>query len=161
MGLFEDAVTRGVLRDTQADRLTFLSAVARTLQKATHNTGGFLRRLIESPDYRGFITQSDEDTARRWLRESEGVIQPGPMAEPEEALPTLSNDALTVQILLQDLERAGYTGRHPLTLIQRSGYLSDWTRERWDQAVFDIADVHRASQSMPSDIGQVMEVIVT
>lgn len=49
------------------------------------------------------------------------------MAEPEEAIQTLSNDILTVQVLLQDLKRVGYTGSHPLALIQRTGYLSDWT----------------------------------
>ena len=62
------------------------------------------------------------------------------MAEPEETIPTLSNDALMVQILLQDLKPVRHT-RHPLALIQRMGYLSDWTRERWDQAVIELADV--------------------
>jgi hypothetical protein len=160
MGLFEDAVTHGVLRDTQADRLTLLSAIARTLQKATHNTGGFLRRLIETPDYRGFITQADEDTARRWLVASEVISQPVPMAEPEATMPTLSNDALMVQILLQDLKPVRYPG-HPLALIQRMGYLSDWTRERWDRAVVELTDVRRASPSLPSDTGQVVDAMVT
>ena len=97
MDLFEDVVTRGIRRNTQADRFTFLSEVARTLQKATHNAGGFLRRLIETPDYREFITQADEDTARQWLRKFEGMPQLVPMEEPEEAVPTLSNDALKVR----------------------------------------------------------------
>jgi hypothetical protein len=44
------------------------------------------------------------------------------MAEPEEAMPSLSNDALTVLILLQDLKPVRYTS-HPLPLIQRTGYL--------------------------------------
>ena len=151
MDLFEDVVTRGVLRNTQADRLTFLSAIARTLHKATSNVGGFLRRLIETPDYRGFITQADEDTARRWLRESEGTTPPMPMAQFEEARLSLSKDALTVKVLLQDLKQVRYTG-HPLVLIQRAGYLSEWTRERWDQATSELADIRRSSQSLPSDI---------
>jgi hypothetical protein len=75
-------------------------------------------------------------------------------------MPTLSNDALMVQILLQDLKPVRYPG-HPLALIQRMRYLSDWTRERWDQAVVELADVRRAGQSLPSDIGQVMDAIVT
>jgi hypothetical protein len=160
MDLFENAVTRGVLRDTQADRLTFLSAIARTLHKATHNAGGFLRQLIETPHYRGFITQADEDTARRWLRESEGMTQPVLRAEPGEEMPSLSNDALAVQILLQDLKQVRYTG-HPLALIQRTGYLSEWTRERWDQAALELAEIRRLGQSLPSDIVQVVEVMVT
>jgi hypothetical protein len=160
MGLFEDAVTHGVLRDTQADRLTFLSAIARTLQKATHNAGGFLRRLIETPDYRGFITQTDEDTARRWLVASEALTPPVPIAVAEEAIPSLSNDARTVQVLLQDLKQVRYTG-HPLTLIQHTGYLSDWTRERWDQATSELEEMRRLGQSLPSDISQVMDAMVS
>jgi len=160
MGLFEDAVTHGVLRDTQADRLTFLSAIARTLQKATHNAGGFLRRLIETPDYRGFITQTDEDTARRWLVASEALPPPVPIAVAEEAIPSLSNDARTVQVLLQDLKQVRYTG-HPLTLIQHTGYLSDWTRERWDQATSELEEMRRFGQSLPSDISQVMDAMVS
>jgi hypothetical protein len=160
LGLFEDAVTRGVLQNTSADRLTFLSAIARTLHKATHNAGGFLRRLIETPDYRGFITQADEETARQWLGASERMEQPMPMAQPEEGTPSLSKDALTVQVLLQDLKPVRYTG-HPLALIQRTGYLSDWTRERWDHAALELATVRRPGQSLPYDIGRVMDAMVT
>jgi hypothetical protein len=39
---------------------------------------------------------------------------------------SLSNDAFIVYILLPDLEQVKYTA-HPLALIQRTGYLSDWT----------------------------------
>jgi hypothetical protein len=158
--LFEDAVMRGVLRDTQADRLTFFSAIARTRQKATRNAGGFLRRLVETPDYRGFITQADEDIAWRWLGELEWKTEPVLKAEPEAALPLLSNDALTVRVLLQDLKPVRYSG-HPLTLIQHMGYLSDWTRKRWDQAALELAEIRRLGRSLPSDIGQVGEVMVT
>lgn len=75
-------------------------------------------------------------------------------------MPSLSQDALIVQILLQDLKPVRYTG-HPLALIQHMGYLSDWTRERWDQSVVELADVRRAGPSLPSDIGQVMDAMVT
>ena len=71
--------------------------------------------------------------ARRWLGASERMEQPVPMAEAEEAMPSLSTDALSVKIPLQDLKPVRYTG-HPSTLIQRTGYLSDWTRERWEKA---------------------------
>jgi hypothetical protein len=73
----------------------------------------------------------------------------------------LKTQALTVQVLLQDLKRAGYTGRHLLARIQRTGYLSDWTREHWDQAAVELTDVRRAGPSLPSDIGQVMDATVT
>jgi hypothetical protein len=159
LALFENAVTCGVLHDTQADRLTFFAAIARTLLKATHNAGGFLRRLIECPDYRGFITQADEDTALRWLRESERLPPSVPIAEPEEAIPSLSKDAFTVQILVQDLKPTRYDG-HPLALVQRMGYLSDWTQERWDQAALELQEVPRLGQSLPSDLGQTMDAML-
>ena len=93
--------------------------------------------------------------------ESEGRPQPMLIAEPEVTMPSLSNDALTVQVLLQNLKRAGYTGRHPLTLIPRAGYLSDWTRERWDQTTSELVDTRPSGQSLPSDIGQVIDSMVT
>jgi len=82
------------------------------------------------------------------------------IAEPEEPVPSLSNDALTVKVLLQDLKPVRYTG-HPLALIQRTGYFSDWTRERWAEATAELASVRRSGQSLPSDIGQVMEAMDT
>jgi len=81
------------------------------------------------------------------------------MAQSETTVPILSNDALTVQILLQDLKRAGYAGHHPLTLIHRTRYLWDWTRERWDQARSELANVRRSDQSLPSDIDQMIDAM--
>jgi hypothetical protein len=80
--------------------------------------------------------------------------------ESEEVVPLLSNDALSVQILMQGLKRAGYTDHHPLALIQRMRYLSDWTRERWDQATSEVAGVRRPSPSLPLDLGQVMDAMI-
>jgi hypothetical protein len=85
---------------------------------------------------------------------------PVPMVEPEEAIPSLSNDARTVQVLLQDLKQVRYTG-HPLALIQHTGYLSDWTRERWDQATSELEEMRRLGQSLPSGISQVMDAMVS
>jgi hypothetical protein len=81
------------------------------------------------------------------------------MAEPKAALPLLSNDALTVRVLLHDLKPVRYTG-HALVLIQRMGYLSDWTRERWDQATLEVAAGCRPVQSLPSDMSEVIDAIV-
>ena len=98
--------------------------------------------------------------ARQWLGASERMEQPVPMADAEEAMPSLSTDALSVKIPLQDLKPVRYTG-HPLTLIQRTGYLSDWTRERWGQTTSELAGVRRPGPSLPSDHGQVMDAIIT
>jgi hypothetical protein len=39
---------------------------------------------------------------------------------------------------------------HPLALIQRMGYLSDWTRERWDQATVELMEVPSPGPLLPS-----------
>jgi hypothetical protein len=84
-----------------------------------------------------------------------------PIAEPKKVILSLSNDALSVQILMKGLKRAGYTSHRPLAPIQRMRYLSDWTRERSDRAVLELTSVRRPGQSLPSDIGQVMDAMVT
>jgi hypothetical protein len=98
--------------------------------------------------------------ARQWLGASERMEQPVPMAQSEATVPSFSNDSLIVQILLQELKPVRYTG-HSLTLIQRTGYLSDWTRERWDQTTSELAGVRRPGPSLPSGLGQVVEMMVT
>jgi hypothetical protein len=93
-------------------------------------------------------------------RASERMEQPVPMVQSEATVPSLSTDALSMKILLQNLKPVRYTG-HPLALIQRTGYLLDWTRERWDQAASELADVHRPGRALPADIGQLMNARVT
>jgi hypothetical protein len=54
----------------------------------------------------------------------------------------LSKEALIVQELKRDLERVMTpvpTGPALLSLVQRHGYLSDWTLERWAKAEIDLA----------------------
>jgi hypothetical protein len=75
-------------------------------------------------------------------------------------VPSLSKDALSLQILLQDLKQVRYTD-HPFVLIQRMGHLSDWTRERWDQATSELEDVRRLGRVLPLDMGQVMDEMDT
>jgi hypothetical protein len=93
-------------------------------------------------------------------RASERMEQPVPMVQSEATVPSLSTDALSMKILLQNLKPVRYTG-HPLALIQRTGYLLDWTRERWDQAASELADVHRPGRALPADIGQLINARVT
>jgi hypothetical protein len=50
----------------------------------------------------------------------------------------LSQDALIVQTLTADLERAGVRG-DVFGIIQRHGYLRDWDQERWLKAEAELA----------------------
>jgi hypothetical protein len=49
----------------------------------------------------------------------------------------LSKDALIVQTITADFQRAGTEG-HILPLVQRHGYLQDWCPERWERAEQDL-----------------------
>ena len=141
--LFQDVVQQGILCDSQPDRLTFFAAIARTLRLKTiiSNLGGFLRKLVETPAYHAHIAQIDEDTALGWLRDSDLHRTPVTPVVSEFKV-ALSKDALIVQELKRDLERVMTpvpTGPALLRLVQRHGYLSDWTRERWAKAEIELA----------------------
>jgi hypothetical protein len=141
--LFQDVVQRGILCDSEPDRLTFFAAIARTLRLKTiiANLGGFLRKLVETPAYHAHIAQIDEDTALGWLRDADLHRTPRTPVVSELKV-TLSKDALIVQELKRDLERVMTpmpTGPALLSLVQRHGYLSDWTLERWAKAEIELA----------------------
>ena len=141
--LFQDVIRYGILCDSEPDRLTFFAAIARTLRLKTviSNLGGFLRKLVETPAYHTHIAQIDEDTALGWLRDSD--MHRTPMTPVVSELKVvLSKDVLIVQELKRDLERVITpvpTGPALLSLVQRHGYLSDWTHERWANAEIELA----------------------
>jgi hypothetical protein len=141
--LFQDVIRYGILCDSEPDRLTFFAAIARTLRLKTviSNLGGFLRKLVETPAYHTHIAQIDEDTALGWLRDSDMHRTPRTPVVSELKV-TLSKDVLIVQELKRDLERVMTpvpTGPALLSLVQRHGYLSDWTHERWANAEIELA----------------------
>ncbi len=148
--LFADVVDRGILGNNQADKLTFLAAASRAIRKATNNACGFLRSIIENPDYRGYISQDDEDQARLWLKDDEHrqidkmIANRAPKRSNDSGtrpLPTLSLDALTVKQLTRDLIQAGYSGDlFRIVMSQPEGrkYLEGWNRERWQAAELEL-----------------------
>ena len=141
--LFQDALQHGILRDCEPDRLTFFAAIARTLRlkPILANLGGFLRKLVETPAYHAHIAQIDEDTALSWLRDARSSGTPDLPVE-TWSQGELSKDALTVRELKRDLEAAVAhvpSGHTLFRLVQRHGFLSDWTRERWEQAEMELA----------------------
>lgn len=88
--LFEQAVARGVLPGSQADRLRFFAAAQRARGRADRNACGFFRRLVEGQHW-DFLTQAEEDRAREqlsWLRDrparsgsSSADPRPGPVSD--------------------------------------------------------------------------------
>lgn len=68
MRLYREAVARGVLQDSDAARLGFFGAAERAKRRASRNERGFLWTVVRRGLWH-FITQDEEDAARRTLRE--------------------------------------------------------------------------------------------
>jgi hypothetical protein len=150
--LRQDAMERGHLKHTQADRLNFFAAIAHALRVAKHNACGMLRTVVEQRLWH-FLSQADEYNAlqrlRRATHEQEAKHAQRMHTNPFLTMPAdrsgevheqsgLSADALIVQTLTADLERAGVRG-DVFRVIQRHGYLRDWDQARWLKAEAELA----------------------
>jgi hypothetical protein len=150
--LRQDAIQQGHLKITQADRINFFTAIAHALRVAKHNACGLLRTVVEQRLWH-FLSQADEYTAIQRLRRATDAhetqeaqrMHPNPFltmpahrsGEVHEQ-PALSEDALIVQTVTADLQRAGVTS-DVFGMVQRHGYLRDWDQERWLQAEQELA----------------------
>ena len=75
--------------------------------------------------------------------------------------PALSEDALIVQTITADLQRAGVTS-DVFRTVQRHGYLRDWNQERWLRAEQEMAQARllwARQQSNTMDLISIGEVI--
>ena len=123
--LWQEAIQRGHLKNTQPDRINFFAAIAHALRVAKHNACGLLRTVVEQGHWH-FLSQADEYNAIQRLRRSADAhetkatqwmhtipsfsMHADSSAEVNEQ-PALSKDALTVQTLTADLQRAGVKTR--------------------------------------------------
>jgi hypothetical protein len=150
--LWQQAIQLGHLKNTQADHLNFFAAIAHALRVAKHNACGLLRTTVEQRLWH-FLSQADEYNAlqrlRRATHEREAKeaqrMHPNPfLAMPADKSgelheqPGLSADALIVQTVTADLQRAGVT-RDVFGMIQQHGYLRDWDHARWLKAEEELA----------------------
>ena len=150
--LWQQAIQRGHLKNTQPDRINFFAAIAHALRVAKHNACGLLRTVVEQGHWH-FLSQADEYNAIQRLRRSADAhetkatqwmhtnpsfsMHADSSAEVNEQ-PALSKDALTVQTVTADLQRAGVTS-DVFRTVKRHGYLRDWDQERWRQAEQELA----------------------
>jgi len=151
--LWQQAIQRGHLKNTQPDHINFFAAIAHALRVAKHNACGLLRSVVEQGHWH-FLTQADEYNAMERLRRSAAAhetkatqwmhanpffsMHADSSAEVDEQ-PALSEDALTVQTVTADLQKAGVKSdvfRH----VKRHGYLRDWDQERWRRAEQELAE---------------------
>jgi hypothetical protein len=150
--LRQEAIQQGHLKNTQADRINFFTAIAHALRVAKHNACGLLRTVVEQRLWH-FLSQADEYNAIQRLRratdahETQGAqrMHPNPfLTMPADRSgeinqqPGLSEDALIVQTVTADLKRAGLTS-DVFGMVQRHGYLREWDQERWLQAEQELA----------------------
>ena len=139
--LYQSALNANVITSCIADRHTFFAAIAHATRVGTKNPCGLLRRIIETPLYRQFITQSDEDQARAWLRELDP--QPAPevlaLVTPQAAVDSGPNDVRVYRAMALGLIREGYdpNGQDAYDILRREvniNILRGWTRDRWEAA---------------------------
>jgi hypothetical protein len=150
--LWQDALERGHLKNTPADRLNFFAAIAHATRVARHNACGLLRTVVEKRLWH-FLSQADEYNALQRLRRATNeretkeaqrmhlspfLTMPADRSGEVPDPPGLSKDALIVKTLSADLERAGVRG-NLFGIVQRHGYLSDWDQARWRQAEAELA----------------------
>jgi hypothetical protein len=138
LGLLEQAVGRGLVGPSEADRLRFVGAAEHARSIGSVNPAGLFAWLLRGRRW-AYLTQDDEDAASVRLkahlfgpaRGGGGGVSASSMA----ATPRLSADALMVREVRAALARAGYGGDAFPMVRARDG---SWTRERWDAALAEL-----------------------
>jgi hypothetical protein len=136
--LFDQAVDRKLVGSSEADRLAFVGLAEHARSVGTSNPPGLFAALLRRGAW-SFITQGDEDEARRRLRAYLWPVGPEVVSAPKTPASTLSDDARTVREVSRSLAAAGYRG-DPFPQMRRLD--PSWTRARWD-AAFEEASITR------------------
>jgi len=134
LALHEQAVSRGLIGPSEADRLRFVAAAEHARAIGSVNPPGLFALLVRGRHW-DYLTQDDEDVAgvrlKRYLfgtpkGEDRGVGLPVVVERPR-----FSPDAGLVREVLAATARAGHRG-DPFGLVRARD--SSWTRARWDAA---------------------------
>jgi hypothetical protein len=151
--LWQEAIQRGFLKNTQSDRVNFFAAIAHALRVAKRNACGLLRTVVEKglwhvislADEYNAIQRSRRSTDEHETKEAQRIhaspfltTNADRVGEVNEQPFELSEDALIVQTLTADLQRAGVAG-DVFRIVQKHGYLQNWDKERWLQAERELA----------------------
>jgi len=131
LDLHHQAAMRGWVTWSEADRLHVVAAAVHARRVGQAPCRLFVA-LLRDRRWE-VITQEDEDTAHRWLREQAyGPWRPAMPAAgtPAPAVP-LSDEAHFAHLAQQVLRHAGWRD-DPFLLVRRQ--YPEWTRARWEQA---------------------------
>jgi hypothetical protein len=148
--LHGQAVGEGLVTGSEHDRLQFFAAAERARTVGSKNPPGLFVRIVRSGLWR-FLSQDDEDAARRKIRElihpaggPQEIGPPRPIFGLSEGVgnevraprPEPSEDALIVRSVTNALKRAGYRG-DPFHALKSQR--PEWTRDRWERAEAELA----------------------
>jgi len=135
LGLFADAVSRGMVSQSDQDRIRFVAAAVHSLR-----IGDKPAALFASTVRNGrwlFISQDDESNAQRMLATHARRISGSAHIhtdKPPRPKPTLSPDAKLVTAAMLAVARHGKGDALAVVRSQHAG----WTRDRWDKAVAQV-----------------------
>lgn len=137
MDLLGQAVARGLVTVSEADRLRFVGAVEHALAIGKENPAGLFMYLVRGKLWR-YVTQEDEDRAqariKAFLRGPEQPAMASSSFRPP-VRPVLSEDALVARKVRSAMAAAGYRG-DPFPQVRRQD--PSWTRGRWDAALAEL-----------------------
>jgi hypothetical protein len=137
MDLLSQAVARGLVSGSEADRLRFVGAAEHALGIGKENPAGLFMYLVRGKLWR-YLTQDDEDRAngriKAFLRGPEPPRVGSSSIRPPSR-PALSEDARAVVEFRCAFAAARYPG-DPFPQVRRQD--PSWTRERWDLALAEL-----------------------
>jgi hypothetical protein len=135
LSVYPQAIARGEIGRSEADRLKFVSAAKHALRCGEDPPALFADNLQQQ---RWYYDQADEDTARKDLKAYLYGIdaQRRPQPPPAIEMPDLSDDARIVDAVQRQWARLGHRGDAWAYVHVHD---PTWSRERWDKAVHELA----------------------
>jgi hypothetical protein len=154
--LFEQAQTQGLTGKSDSERLTFLALAEHAKVVGSANPCGLFAALVRRQQWH-FVTDSDEDVAQARLKAYLYGLVARAAPPPAVAPPELSPDAAIVRYVHTQLARAGWHG-DGFGLVSRAD--PTWTRERWERAAAELAQVQAGWQhaNVLNRVGDLMDV---
>jgi hypothetical protein len=141
--LFDEASRQGLIGTAPADRLTFCALAAHAVRVGEDNPCGLFYRLLHDATRWVYISDADDEAARVRLNTHAYGIGPqrrAPLPLEGSEPPALSEDARFVDLAKRVLGQASWHG-DPFLAVKL--HATEWTRERWDQAICELDQLQR------------------
>ncbi len=142
--LHGQAVSRRLVGSSEGDRLKFVALAEHARSVGRSNPPGLFSALLRRGAW-SFITQGEEDSARRKLKAHLWGGSSLPISVPSSSFPLrreLSADARLVREITRTLTSAGYRGD---AFPQLRRLDASWTRSRWDVALLELGYLSESS----------------